>query len=98
MNEKILIYVAGNPDAYPIEYFDEQTQTYQGVIPQLLSRFSSSSQYEIVYYQPGERDARARLGKNNQVDLLSGYLEVLYEQAPESVGGSLPDDAFYYIP
>ena len=49
MNEKILIYVAGNPDAYPIEYFDEQTQTYQGVIPQLLSRFSSSSQYEIVF-------------------------------------------------
>lgn len=83
MNEKILIYVAGNPDAYPIEYFDEQTQTYQGVIPQLLSRFSSSSQYEIVYYQPGERDARARLGKNNQVDLLSGYLEEEY--VPSSV-------------
>lgn len=31
-------------------------------------------------------------------EALSGYLEVLYEQAPESVGGSLPDDAFYYIP
>lgn len=31
-------------------------------------------------------------------EALSGYLEVLYEQAPESVGGSLPDDTFYYIP
>ena len=31
-------------------------------------------------------------------EALSGYLEVLYEQAPESVGGSLPNDAFYYIP
>ena len=31
-------------------------------------------------------------------EALSGYLEVLYGQAPESVGGSLPDDAFYYIP
>ena len=31
-------------------------------------------------------------------EALSGYLEVLYEQAPESVGGALPDDAFYYIP
>lgn len=29
---------------------------------------------------------------------LSGYLEVLYEQNPESVGGSLPADDFYYIP
>lgn len=27
---------------------------------------------------------------------LSGYLEVLYEQNPDSVGGALPDSAFYY--
>lgn len=29
---------------------------------------------------------------------LSGYLNVLFEQNPASVGGALPDDAFYYIP
>lgn len=29
---------------------------------------------------------------------LSGYLEVLYEQDPEAVGGSLPGEDFYYIP
>lgn len=28
---------------------------------------------------------------------LSGYLNVLYEQDPKSVGGKLPDDNFYYI-
>ncbi len=28
---------------------------------------------------------------------LSGYLEVLYEQNPESIGGALPGDDFYYI-
>lgn len=28
---------------------------------------------------------------------LSGYLSVLYEQNPESVGGSLPEDGFYYV-
>lgn len=28
-------------------------------------------------------------------DALSGYLTVLYDMAPESVGGQLPDDAFY---
>ena len=27
---------------------------------------------------------------------LSGYLEVLYEQNPESIGGALPGDDFYY--
>ena len=29
---------------------------------------------------------------------LSGYLNVLFEQNPASVGGALPEDAFYYIP
>lgn len=28
---------------------------------------------------------------------LSGYLQVLFDQNPASVGGTLPDDAFYYI-
>lgn len=27
---------------------------------------------------------------------VSGYLQVLYDQNPKSVGGNLPDDAFYY--
>lgn len=31
-------------------------------------------------------------------DALSGYLGALLEQEPSSVGGALPDDAFYYIP
>lgn len=30
-------------------------------------------------------------------NLLSGYLAVLYEQDPASVGGTLPDEAFYYL-
>ena len=29
---------------------------------------------------------------------LSGYLQVLYDQDPSSVGGALPQDDFYYIP
>lgn len=31
-------------------------------------------------------------------EALEGYLNVLYEQNADSVGGALPDDAFYYIP
>lgn len=29
---------------------------------------------------------------------LSGYLEALFEQEPEAVGGALPDAQFYYVP
>ena len=25
-----IIYAAGNPDLYPIEYYDAESQTYQG--------------------------------------------------------------------
>ena len=51
MEEKIVIYAAGNPDAYPLEYYDEVTQSYQGIIPDLFRAFSEQSQYDIVYYQ-----------------------------------------------
>lgn len=30
-------------------------------------------------------------------DALAGYLEVLYSQNPDSIGGILPDDSFYYL-
>ncbi len=29
---------------------------------------------------------------------ISGYLQVLFEQNPEAVGGALPGDEFYYVP
>ena len=29
---------------------------------------------------------------------LDGYLRVLYEAAPGSIGGVLPDEGFYHIP
>ena len=32
----------------------------------------------------------------NMKNTLSGYLKVLFEQNPQSVGGKMPDDAFYY--
>lgn len=38
------------------------------------------------------------LGGEDMKNALEGYLSVLFEQNPASVGGTLPDDAFYYIP
>lgn len=75
MSEKSLIYVAGNPDAYPIEYFDADAHEYRGVIPELLREFSEESQYDIVYYQADGTDRRAELALNSQVDLVSGSTE-----------------------
>ena len=70
--DRVVIYVAGNPSLYPLEYYDAETETYRGVIPDLLDRFSQNSRYEIRYYQPGSEDRREELAENRQVDLISG--------------------------
>ncbi len=70
--EKIIIYIAGNPDAYPMEYYDEETESFQGVIPELMRTFSEQSVYDVRYYSPGKQDQREQLAQNLQVDVISG--------------------------
>lgn len=84
MEENVVIYVAGNPNAYPLEYYDVDSQAYEGVIPQLLQEFSAKSGYEVVYYQPDGKDHREQLARNHQVDILSGYTPG--ESVPHNAG------------
>lgn len=70
--EEVVIYVAGNPDAYPVEYYDVETESFQGMIPEFLREFSEQTQYDIRYYKVGETDKREQLAQNVQVDVISG--------------------------
>lgn len=84
--EDNIIYIAGSPDAYPLEYYDKDSQSYQGVIPELLRRFSEQSQYDVRYYQPEKGDQRAALAVNRQVDIIScpdGPLEVPHQRGAD---------------
>lgn len=67
-----IIYVAGNPDLYPMEYYDTKSETYQGAIPDFLAAFAREYGYDLRYFQPGAEDRRAELAANQQVDLISG--------------------------
>ena len=69
-----IIYVAGNPDLYPLEYYDPESQTYQGAIPAFLAEFAQEYGYDLRYFQPGKEDRRAHWADNQQVDLISGCL------------------------
>ncbi len=69
-----LIYVAGNPELYPLEYYDEAAETYRGAIPDLLSAFAQENACELIYYQPGSADSRAEMAENIQVDIISGVV------------------------
>lgn len=75
MEDQIVIYVAGNPDAYPLEYYDKAAETYEGLLPQLFRQFSAQSRYEVLYYPTDGADRREHLAENQQVDILSGYRE-----------------------
>ena len=70
-----IVYAAGNPDLYPIEYYNSETESFEGILPSLLESFSSQSGYSIQYYMPEEGDLRAQLGVNQQVDIISGCTE-----------------------
>lgn len=86
MQDSILIYVAGNPELYPLEYYDADTESYQGAIPALLADFAASHGYEIVYYEPGRADNRAGLAEKMQVDVISG---VVSGESFENTAGTL---------
>ena len=56
--------------------------------------------YEIVTAEVAERAIPAcnivYIDGSEMREKLSGYLNVLFEQNPQSVGGQLPGDDFYY--
>ena len=64
------VYVAGNPDNYPIEYYDDDADCYKGVIPDMLEKISASSGINFVYIN-GNKESRETLGKNLQADIIS---------------------------
>ena len=64
------LYVAGSPDNYPIEYYDQDTNSYKGVIPDLLKEISENSGINFVYIN-GDKKDKNMLGENLQVDIVS---------------------------
>ena len=66
------VYIAGNPDWYPVEYYDRSAGTYKGILPEVLGRISEKTGLDFTYIRAGLRDQRRRLAENGQVELVSG--------------------------
>lgn len=66
------VYVAGNPDWYPVEYYDEETGAYEGVLPRVLEVVSERMGVDFAYVHAGPEDLRERLAANGQVEIVSG--------------------------
>lgn len=69
MEDKVLVFIAGGSDAYPLEYYDEKAEAYRGLVPCLLEDFSAESDYQVVYYDKTDGD-RESLWRNVQADMV----------------------------
>jgi NitT/TauT family transport system substrate-binding protein len=84
--------VAAFMDSYAasVEYVntntDEAAKLIAGfdIVPEPVAKLALPY-CKIVYFEGAEMK-----------DMLSGYLQVLFDQNPQAVGGTLPTDAFYY--
>lgn len=85
--EQPIIYVAGAPDAFPLEYYDREAEAYRGMIPDLLARFGQEYGYDLRYYQPGVEDRREEWARLQQVDIVSASMG--NEDLPHAPGGEL---------
>lgn len=68
------VYIAGSPDSYPIEYYDTDTKTYKGVIPDMLKVVSEKTGIDFTYISAGRENMQESLCKNNQVELVTAVL------------------------
>lgn len=68
------IYVCGNPNAYPIEYYDSKTKTYKGVIPDMLKKVSEDTGIDFVYIYTGSSKKQRSIAKNKQAEMITAVL------------------------
>jgi len=80
------VFVAGNPDLYPVEYFNEKTGRYDGVLPRLYERISDETGIDFTYIYSSTENRQAYLAKNGQVDMVSAYV------LGSEPGAYLPED------
>lgn len=67
------VYIAGNPDMYPIEYYDSKDKEYKGILPDIYRQISEESGIEFSYISAGTENEQSRLARNGQAELISAH-------------------------
>lgn len=70
-----VIFVAGNPDLYPIEYYDASKKEYLGLMPDIYTAIEENTSYTFEYVQPGTTNSQNRLARNSQAEIVSAYID-----------------------
>ena len=65
------VYVAGNPDCFPVEYYDSGSKTFRGVIPDILKKISEKTGISFTYISASSKNRQKELSRNNQAELVT---------------------------
>lgn len=68
------VFIAGNPDMYPLEYYDSALNEYRGVLPELYKKISEETGISFTYIYSSSQNKQEYLASNGQVDIVSAYL------------------------
>lgn len=70
---KSRIYVIGNPDLYPVEYYNEKSGEFEGILPEMLGRISSGMGMDFSYINPEDTPA-PNVARKNRAELITTYV------------------------
>ena len=79
------IYIAGDPDMYPIEYYDTDDKEYKGILPRMYKKISEDTGIDFSYINSGTVNEQYRLAKNDQVEIVSAHAKGDVDDLAEEV-------------
>ena len=92
-------FVMANPGAVD-EFLDEYEDSIEYVNEHVSEAAAIVGEYGIVGAQVAEKAIPycnlEYIDEEEMKAAVSGYLQILYDADPASVGGKLPDNGFYY--
>ena len=65
------VYVAGDPDRFPLEYYSPEAHAYRGAIPDMLAAVSERTGISFTYIEASAENRQRELARNHQVELVS---------------------------
>lgn len=65
------VFVAGNPNCFPVEYYDATSKTFCGVIPDMLKEISEKTGISFTYISASTKNRQKELSRNNQAELIT---------------------------
>ena len=67
------VYIAGNPDLYPLEFYNGKTECYEGILPEIYEQISKQTGIEFSYVSADGENRQKELCENFQVEIASAH-------------------------